>query len=107
MNKKALMFWLVMLLALLAFLWGCASYGKLILQRGEDKMTVEQLVQDWQSYNVLFAGVHRKLPSAVLSDRKDDNITVTGDRWFPVEDKDVLEERIHVHIMNERCDEAG
>jgi hypothetical protein len=94
MNKRNLILGLVVTLTLLAFLLGCASYGKLRLPRGVDKMTVEQLVQDWQSYNVLFAGVHRKLPSAVLFDRLDDNITVTGDRWHPVEDKDTLKDLV-------------
>ena len=93
MDKRSSIF--VWVLAALACLWGCASYGKLRLQRGPgEKMTVEQLVENWQGYHVLFAGVNRKLPSAVLFDRKDDNITVTGDRWFPVEDKGVLEDLI-------------
>jgi hypothetical protein len=97
MNRRNLdlILGLVVFPALLAFLWGCASYGKLRPQKGPgEKMTVEQLVANRQNYHVLFAGVHRKLPSAVLFDRKDDNITVKGDRWFPVEDQGTLKDLI-------------
>jgi hypothetical protein len=90
-NRKNAIFIGMTVLVLLGFLWGCAPYGKLRLQTGPgEKMTLEQLEENWQDYNVLFAGVHSKLPSAVLFDRKDDNITLTGDRWFRVQDKETL-----------------
>ena len=95
MNKKMAIFGLAMGVALLGLLSACAHYGNLRPQTGPgDKMTLEQLEENWQDYNVLFAGVHRKLPSAVLFDRTDDNITLTGDRWFRVEDKETLKDLI-------------
>jgi hypothetical protein len=95
MNKKKMLFGLIVGLALLGLLTACAPYGKLRLPTGPgDRMTLAQLEENWQNYNVLYAGQHRKLPSAVLFDRTDDNITLTGDRWFPVEDRETLKDLI-------------
>lgn len=76
----------------LALILGCAGYGKLSLQFGPDeKVSLQTLVKNWQDYDLLYAGQDLKHPSAVMFDPKDDNRTLTGDRWFKIGDKETLD----------------
>jgi hypothetical protein len=78
---------------------GCASmlagYGKLRPQpmRGE-RVTIEQLVDNWQDYVIHYAGLNVGNPAGIMFDPKDDDRTLTGDKWIKVEDKKTLLELV-------------
>ncbi|MGD2125352.1 MAG: hypothetical protein PVG99_04685 [Desulfobacteraceae bacterium] len=91
MNAKKPMFLAILGLLIMIIGFGCARYGKLRLQSGPgQRMTIHTLKENWQNYNVLYAGLNVNHPSAVIFDRKDDNTALVGDRWLKVEDKQTL-----------------
>jgi hypothetical protein len=71
------------------------GYGKLWPQpmRGE-KVTVEQLVENWENYVIHYAGLNVGNPAGIMFDPKDDDRTLTGEKWIKVEDKETLVELI-------------
>ena len=86
---------LVLLFSLFAVVAGCASYGKLRLQSGPgETMTTQQLKMNWQQYHVLGTGVEPNVPSAILFDRKDDDRTIIGDRWWVLQDSQAVSDMI-------------
>jgi len=94
--KKYLALPLIFLLfAILAS--GCAltGYGKLQVVGKTEVMTVETLKENWQNYEVYYAGVHAAHPSAVMFERKDDDGVIVTDRWFKVKNKEMLDELIY------------
>jgi hypothetical protein len=86
----------------LAIIWvgllvsGCAStqYGKLRMPDRTDPVTVETLLKNWKDYELYYAGLHAGHPSAVLFDRKDDDRGFNTERWFKVDNKELLNELI-------------
>jgi hypothetical protein len=78
---------------------GCASiipgYGKLWPQpmRGE-RVTVGQLVENWEDYVIHYAGLNVGNPAGIMFDPKDDDRTLTGEKWVKVKDKEALSELI-------------
>jgi hypothetical protein len=83
--KKILIF--IFLLSLCFGFAGCGSYGKLRLQSGPgEAMTIQQLKENWEKYNVLGTGVEPNVPSAIIFDRKDDGRDIIGDRWWEIKD---------------------
>lgn len=87
------------LLAVVAFAFihsGCAvtQYGKLNRVSESAEVSIRSLEQNWRQYNVYFAGQHAGHPSAVMFDRRDDDRIIETQRWFKVEDKELLVELI-------------
>jgi hypothetical protein len=54
------------------------------------QMTVQELVKDWQDYTICFTGHDRGHPSAVLFKPKSDDRVIIADRWWKVEQYDIL-----------------
>ena len=86
MNSKRRGFTLFFVILLLLPFIGCAglsSYGKLYLElNGRDTVTIEQLVERWQDYDVYYAGVSAHRPSAILFDPKGDNRVIQVHHWW-------------------------
>ena len=78
---------------------GCASmltgYGKLRPQpmRG-GRVAIEELEENWEDYVIHYAGISVGTPAGIMFDPKDDDRTLTGDKWIKVEDKETLSELI-------------
>ena len=78
---------------------GCASmltgYGKLRPQpmRGE-RVAIEELEENWEEYVIHYAGISVGTPAGIMFDPKDDDRTLTGEKWIKVEDKETLSELI-------------
>jgi hypothetical protein len=89
-------------LILISSIYGCSgptSYGKLRAESGlKYKLTVDELVEKWQSYHVTYAGVAVDNPSAVMFDPKGDDRTLVSDKWVTV--KDEAELSILIDSMN-------
>ena len=66
-------------------------YGRLVID-GPD-MTIQQLFDRWQDYNVSYAGVEADIPNAILFDPKGDDKTITlHPYWSPVRDREELQD---------------
>ncbi len=74
---------------------GCAQlmneYGSIkILPRAGAKMTIQDLINHWKDYNIYYAGLGVKLPLGVWFDPKNNNTSLVGKLWKPVQDKKTL-----------------
>ena len=86
---------LVSMISLFFVVAGCRSYGKLRLQSGPgETMTTQQLNMNWKQYNILGTGVEPNVPSAILFDRKDDDRTIVGERWWVLQDSQAVSDMI-------------
>ena len=86
---------LVSMISLFFVVAGCGSYGKLRLQSGSgETMTTQQLNMNWQQYNILGTGVEPNVPSAIIFDRKDDDRTIVGERWWVLQDSQAVSDMI-------------
>ncbi len=77
----------------IAFMVGCLGhgYGKLKLEsRYGGQMTVEKLVQNWQDYDIYYAGHTLKHPSAAIFIPSNGSKTEVTDRWTKIEDTETL-----------------
>ena len=71
--------------------YGCASYGYVRSQMVYgNRITVQGLVKDWQDYTIYFTGHGSGHPSAVLFEPKDDDRVIIADRWWKVEQYELL-----------------
>jgi len=83
------------LTALLLALSGCAIYtGARSQMVYGNRITVQGLVKDWQNFNAYFTGHGRGHPSAVLFEPKEDGRAVIADRWWKVEQYEILTDLI-------------
>lgn len=57
-------------------------------------MTIQQLKENWQKYNIFFTGVEPNVPSAIIFDRKDDDREIIGERWWDLKEYNTLSEAI-------------
>ena len=78
---------------------GCASmltgYGKLRPQpmRGQT-VAIGELVENWEDYVIHYAGSSVGTPAGIMFDPKNDERSLTGDKWIKVEDQQTLSELI-------------
>jgi len=88
----------VIALALVFLMSGCSwykSYGKVrALSRHEEKLTLQELKENWQDYTIYYAGSSVDLPSAIMFDPKRDDKALVSDKWIKVEDQETLSELI-------------
>ena len=75
---------------------GCAlsRYGRLQIPERSDAVTIQELLKTWEDYEIHFAGLNTAHPSAVLFDPKGDDQGFLTERWFKVEDKDMLDDLV-------------
>lgn len=85
----------LVLVGLLLVFSGCAVYTGARSQMAHgNRITVQGLVKDWQNFNVYFTGHGRGHPSAVLFEPKEDGRAVIADRWWKVEQYEILADLI-------------
>lgn len=73
---------------LLAGCLGLKNYGSLDAAMG--KVTIKDLIENWQNYDIYYAGLAVDNPSAVMFDTKIEGRRITSDKWVPVTEKSVL-----------------
>jgi hypothetical protein len=83
----------------LILLLGCAAkggYGKLRIQYGRvDKVTIDQLAEQWRDYDIYYAGVRIPSVSAIVFDPKGDDRKLTYHEWWePVKSSEDLHDLI-------------
>ncbi len=92
MKEKFDLIKLVFLVAGLLFLMtgcgGLGKYGTLVSATG--KVSIKELIENWQNYDIYYAGLGVNNPSAVMFDAKIEGRRITSDKWIPVTEKSVL-----------------
>jgi hypothetical protein len=74
---------------------GCAqifaNYGTMkIIPPTKGNVTIQDLIDHWKDYNIYYAGYGVRLPLGVWFDPKDNDTSLTGKLWKPVQDKETL-----------------
>jgi len=74
---------------------GCAAlkddYGRTkIIPRTGGKVTIQDLIDKWNDYNIYYAGYDVRLPLGLFFNPKDSDNRLVGDLWKPVTDKKTL-----------------
>lgn len=94
MNMKEYCHVAVIALFFMTFIMGCSwlkSYGKLRIQSGPGKkVAIEELIEQWQSYDVYYAGLSLENPSAIMFDPKGDGQKLVSDKWIAVKNRQEL-----------------
>ena len=101
MNLKKYLYLLLITAFLVGLTAGCSAvkgYGKLgYPQRTEPKMTLNQLVENWNDYDVYYSGVWKGYVYGVMFDPKNDDRKLVGHEWWaPVETKEDLSQMIRL-----------
>jgi hypothetical protein len=74
---------------------GCLTlpgYGRITATKGD--VTIQNLVSDWEGFHVTYVGIRPERPLGVMFDPKDDEYSLTGKRWKPIQDAGVLKETL-------------
>ncbi len=78
---------------LLMFFAGClGNYGKIRMTSGDHNATIQQLKENWENYDILYAGLATDSPSAIMFGPRADGKRLMGERWMPVTDPSVVDE---------------
>lgn len=85
--------------ALIIISWAAptlAGWGKTRDQRGYgEKSTLQELLDNWEKYDIYYSGYAINNPSGIIFDLKNDNrILKPSDRWTKIEDKAAVAEVI-------------
>ena len=95
---KKYMYPTLIILVSLYLMSGCSwlkGYGKIrVLSRHEEKLTIQELKENWQDYTIYYAGSSVGIAAGIMFDPKNDDKTLVGDRWIKVEDQETLLELI-------------
>lgn len=85
----------LLVLLVVSFVFGCAglrNYGKIRPTSGpSEKMTVDELKENWQDYTIYYAGATIEHASALMFDPKNDDRVLVGDYWTKVKDQETVE----------------
>ena len=77
---------------------GCAGGGKYLQFRAARStkypMTIQQLRENWQNYEVAYAGLGKNAPSAILFQPKASDKRLTYDKWVPISSPEDVNEVI-------------
>jgi len=95
MQKYMLVTIIAMVLTLPLSTWAFfGPWGKLRLQpRGVERVTYEMLLENWQDYDVYFAGPWKGRPSAIMFDPRGDDRKLEHHKWWePIKDEETLAE---------------
>ncbi|UCG64147.1 MAG: hypothetical protein JSW12_16080 [Deltaproteobacteria bacterium] len=98
MNRNRNLYMPMIGVVLVFFISGCAlytRYGKIRPQpwRGE-RITIHELQKNWEDYTIHYAGLSVGTVAGIMFDPKNDERSLTGDRWIKVEDQQTLSELI-------------
>lgn len=69
---------------------GIGNYGSIRVADGRKGNTIQQLVENWQDYDIYYAGLSYKSPSAIMFDPKKGGKRLISDKWMPVSEQSVV-----------------
>jgi hypothetical protein len=84
-----------LILFLVLIISGCVqlqeNYGRIkMIPRTEGKVTIQNLIDKWENYNIYYAGYDVRLPLGIIFEPKDNDTSLFGELWKPVRDKKTL-----------------
>jgi hypothetical protein len=85
-------FFITIFFILILMVSGCASsfknYARVeIVPKKKGAMTIQNLVDQWDKYHIYYAGRDDRFPLGIIFDPKDNDTSLTGDRWKNIESK--------------------
>lgn len=83
----------LLLLLPLFFMTGClglGNYGTVRVADGKWGNTIQHLIENWQDYDIYYAGLSYKSPSAIMFDPKQGGRRLISDKWVPVTEQSVV-----------------
>ena len=90
LNINPLYRWTFLITSLL-FIGGClGNYGSIRVATGNRGATIGELEENWDNYDIYYAGLSYKSPSAIMFDPKNDGKRLIGIKWMPVTEKSVV-----------------
>ena len=95
MDMGKYMYLAVIGLASMTLISGCSGYGSISYQPSYVKgaVTIEELVENSDEYNVYYSGYAVNNPSGIMFDPKNDSKTlVPTDRWIKIEGEETVSE---------------
>lgn len=93
-SLKPLLF-LTFILITTGLVSGClGNYGKIRLASGDHNTTIQDLKENWENYDILYAGLSTKSPSAIMFGPRADGKRLIGKKWMPVTSRSVVNEII-------------
>jgi hypothetical protein len=76
---------LTVIFTVLWFVSGClGNYGKISVASGDYNATIRQLKQNWDNYDILYAGLSTDSPAAIMFAPKAEGKRLIGKKWMPV-----------------------
>ena len=85
---------------LILLISGCANYGKLRVEsqdvynansRYSEKMTIEKLLNNWQDYDIYYAGYKSTRATGIMFDPKNDDRKLIHGWWEKIDSKEKLD----------------
>ena len=91
MKLRKRLFSMASLFMALCFMTGClGKYGTLRVASGKWGATIKEIEDNWQDYDIYYAGLSYKSPSAIMFDPKEDGRRLISDKWMPVTEQSVV-----------------
>ena len=89
------LFFLTGIVMILWIIPGClGNYGKIRMTSGDHNATIQDLKDNWENYDILYAGLATDSPSAIMFGPRADGKRLIGKKWMPVTSRSVVEEII-------------
>jgi hypothetical protein len=89
------LFYLTGLIMVLWMVPGClGNYGKIRMATGDNNVTLQELKDNWENYDIFYAGLSTDAPSAIMFGPRSDGKRLIGKKWMPVTDRSALDEII-------------
>ena len=91
MKLKKRLFYIAILFVTLCLMSGClGNYGTIRVADGKWGNTIQNLIENWQDYDIYYAGLSYKSPSAIMFDPKKGGKRLISNKWMPVTEQSVV-----------------
>lgn len=87
----------IFLIVIILSISGCSQYFKgygktRILSGAKGEVTIQDLIENWDDYDIYYAGLDARSPLGVMFDPKNNDSSLKGDRWKKIiNQKELLE----------------
>jgi hypothetical protein len=93
MKSSKSLFFPALFLIITGLFSGCLSdYGTIRLAPGDPNATLQDLKDNWENYDILYAGLATDSPAALMFGPRADGKRLIGKKWMPVTDASVVDE---------------